>query len=562
MHLATALALLQICVGLEKRLTPSDGLSGDRFGCSVDQDNRRVVVGASARKGAGTVTHGGAYVFEEHGGQWTQVGVLEPGNTAGWTVPAGFGTAVGCGPGTIVVGAPLAGYGKGTWGLAYAFKKVGSSWVADAILNPGDPGVVKFGTALDLDCRPLTDVLIVSGSMGGAYEFQRIGGVWVKTTKIEPVGEPPGTSFGDAVVLGQDELFVGGRLANHGGIQMGAVFVFERASGSSGPWLQKQKLTASDGAAQDEFGYSIALDGDTLAVGAPNVDFATPIGWPLPDCGAVYVFRRVNGTWVEQHKLFMPGYSWADRAGRSVALSGDGLAVGSPVSIMPSFTASNPGYVHLLERQGATWSGLERWTRSGSILHPAFNEETGAALVWSETRMVVGAPKAVENGVQIGAAYVLEADVGSGPTGPAYYCTAKIDSDGCLPRLFHLGQPSVSGALLGDEYCVMAVEIRSADAPAMLFYSTTAGAAVPFGGGFLCLAPPVRRTSPQTFYNSGSPPCLGSVWFDFNAVIASGQNPALVPGQQVWFQLWYRDNGFLPPNDIGLTSGLSALLCP
>jgi hypothetical protein len=58
-----------------------------------------------------------------------------------------------------------------------------------------------------------------------------------------------------------------------------------------------------------------------------------------------------------------------------------------------------------------------------------------------------------------------------------------------------------------------------------------------------------------------SVPCSGHPAFDFNAYIKSGADPALVAGQQVWFQWWYREPAFAPPNNVGLTGGLSAIIC-
>ncbi len=63
---------------------------------------------------------------------------------------------------------------------------------------------------------------------------------------------------------------------------------------------------------------------------------------------------------------------------------------------------------------------------------------------------------------------------------------------------------------------------------------------------------------------AGGPPqtCMGSYSFDFNAWIAGGTDPSLVPGQYVWAQYWSRDLGFPPPNNTGLTNALRFLLCP
>jgi hypothetical protein len=62
--------------------------------------------------------------------------------------------------------------------------------------------------------------------------------------------------------------------------------------------------------------------------------------------------------------------------------------------------------------------------------------------------------------------------------------------------------------------------------------------------------------------SGGLPPCGGSFQIDFNAYIASGKDPALVSGQQVWVQTWSRDPGFAPPNNTSLSDAVTFTLCP
>jgi hypothetical protein len=95
----------------------------------------------------------------------------------------------------------------------------------------------------------------------------------------------------------------------------------------------------------------------------------------------------------------------------------------------------------------------------------------------------------------------------------------------------------------------------------MLIYSKAGADAKPFQGGFLCVRPPIKRTSLQN--SGGSPPpkdCSGTFVFEFNDLIASGQDPELTEGQQVWTQYWYRDAD--SPSGTGLTDGLHFTICP
>ena len=92
------------------------------------------------------------------------------------------------------------------------------------------------------------------------------------------------------------------------------------------------------------------------------------------------------------------------------------------------------------------------------------------------------------------------------------------------------------------------------------FYSKSGANSVPFQGGILCGQPPLVRTMMQN--SGGSAPCGGSFQLDFNAYVASGKDPGLIAGQQVWIQTWSRDPGFAPPNNTSLSDAVSFMLCP
>src|SRR5207244_2622086 len=115
-----------------------------------------------------------------------------------------------------------------------------------------------------------------------------------------------------SVAVSGDTALVGAYGDNHG-----SVYVFTRAGGV---WTQQAKLTASDGAVGDVFGYNVALSGDTALVGARNANAQQ---------GAAYVFTRSGGVWTQQQKLTAGDGVAQDHFGRGVALSGDTALVGA-----------------------------------------------------------------------------------------------------------------------------------------------------------------------------------------------------------------------------------------
>jgi catechol 2,3-dioxygenase-like lactoylglutathione lyase family enzyme len=136
------------------------------------------------------------------------------------------------------------------------------------------------------------------------------------------------------------------------------------------------------------------------------------------------------------------------------------------------------------------------------------------------------------------------------------YCTAKTNSAGCVPSIATSGTPSASA---GSGFTIKTSNVLD-NKFGKHYYSTTGANKAPFQGGFLCLEPPLVRTPVQN--SGGASPCGGVYVIDFNAYIASGKDPSLVPGQQVWVQTWSRDPGFAPPNNTSLSDAVSFTLCP
>lgn len=145
------------------------------------------------------------------------------------------------------------------------------------------------------------------------------------------------------------------------------------------------------------------------------------------------------------------------------------------------------------------------------------------------------------------------------------YCQAKTNSLGCLPTMQSTGSSSVA---LVSGFVVTAAQLRN-NKVGLLFYSDGGRAALPFTGGVLCVAAPLRRV--QGLATAGTPPpaqdCSGVLSVDMNAFRsgALGGNPAAflsIPGTRVTCQFWARDPGFPAPNNTQLSAGLEFAICP
>ena len=144
------------------------------------------------------------------------------------------------------------------------------------------------------------------------------------------------------------------------------------------------------------------------------------------------------------------------------------------------------------------------------------------------------------------------------------YCTAKVNSLGCLPAIAAEGTPS---ATLGTGFTITVINVIN-NKPAIFLYSNAGRATIPFQNGLLCINTPIRRA--VALNSGGNPPpndCSGVYSMDMNtfAVGGLGINPApflTAPGTVVDVQLWGRDSGFAAPNNTTLSNGLEFTVGP
>jgi hypothetical protein len=331
-------------------LTARDQRIGDRFGRDVSFFGRTAVVGASMASAPGGNRAGAAYVLERRSDRWVETQKLFASDGVDL---AFFGRSLELARDEARVA--ISAYHDGPrQGAVYVFEQQGGAWAETAKLVAGDgaPGD-NFGKWVALDGERLAiganhDRTLVGGSpvdTGSAYVFELQGAAWVETAHVMASDRALDDRFGVRLDLVGDTLVVSARGADlTGAADAGAVYVFERVAGV---WTETAKLTASDAQAGDSFGGPVRLadDEDTLVVGA----FRTDDG--AVDAGAVYVFRRRSGVFVETAKLVPRDPHAQQEFGLSLALSGDALAVGAwndpTQGVLPGATILGAGAVYL-----------------------------------------------------------------------------------------------------------------------------------------------------------------------------------------------------------------------
>lgn len=244
-----------------------------------------------------------------------------------------------------------------------------------------------------------------------------------------------GDFLGHSVGISGDTLIVGATGDDDAGTFTGSAYVF---TGGVGGWTQQQKLLASDAGIAQRFGWSADLDGETAVVGAIFGNGLASVS------GSAYVFTRTGTSWSEQQKLQASDGAMSDWFSRSIAISGDTIAVGSA---QDDDLGADSGSVYIYERSGSTWTETAKLKASDGTAGDTFGE----ALSLSGDLLVVGSPQDDDAGSASGAAYVFERSLG------VWTQTGKLTArDGTptawLGKTVHTdGQKVIVGAYRGDD---------------------------------------------------------------------------------------------------------------
>lgn len=400
----------------QARLFASDGAAGDLFGIRVAVSGDTIVLGARGDDILSGTTlaadRGSAYVFVKPPGGWS--GTLY--QSAKLTASAGaandwFGGSVAIDGDTIVVGARLADIPAGCLfcdqvdrGSAYVFVRPAAGWsgnlTQNATLNPWPIGSFQeFGSSV-----AVAGETIAVGAWGdnfergNAYAFVRPTSGWsgMLTAPAVLVASDGNASdrFGGSVAVTGDTVVVGALLDDVGtNVDQGSAYVFTRpAGGWSGSLTQNAKLTASDGAARDQFGLPVAVSGERVVVGARWHDVGASA-----DQGSVYVFARPAGGWSgavsEQQELTAAAGAASDLFGTSLDVDGDTIVVGATGN--DAGTSSRPGSAHVFvaEPVPVANAGPDQTVGEGTLVALDGRASTGgsATFTWQQLagRLVV-----------------------------------------------------------------------------------------------------------------------------------------------------------------------------
>ncbi len=260
----------------------------------------------------------------------------------------------------------VSAYGKSSYsGSAYIFTQSGGVWTEQQKLTASDGAAYDyFGWYVSIS----GDLAIVGAqgdddngsNSGSAYIFTQSGGVWSQTQKLIASDGAAGDNFGCSVSISGDVAIVGAYNDDDNGSSSGSAYIFTQ---SGGVWSQTQKLIASDGAADDFFGHSVSISGDVAILSAYR-DSDNGSG-----SGSAYIFTQSGGVWTEQQKLTASDGALGDNFGYSVSISGDVAIVGA---IYDNDNGSGSGSAYIFTQSGGVWTEQQKLTASDGAVNDWF----------------------------------------------------------------------------------------------------------------------------------------------------------------------------------------------
>ena len=310
-----------------------------------------------------------------------------------------FGQSVAIDGDTIVVGVPYDTLGQvERQGTAYVFVRNGSRWNERARLFPSDGAPDdNFGWSVAISGNyivvgaPGNNIGAVT-DQGAAYVYLNNGGSWFEQGRLLANDGAAADLFGYSVAISGENVAVGAVTADiNGKRNQGAVYRFQ-PTGAVRTWTQVDKLTAEDGAADDLFGSSVALSGNVLLVGAPG----DTIGLKQAQ-GSAHIFGDSNLPLRPHPKLVASDGEAEDKFGSSVAIEGGTVIVGAPYDRIVNFNRQGSASVFI--RGGTVFNPV--WLFQSKLIdeyYAAADDFFGISVALKGDLALVGASQMIESG--------------------------------------------------------------------------------------------------------------------------------------------------------------------
>jgi hypothetical protein len=430
--------------------------ASDKFGADVAIAGDFLAVGAPSEAGNGVGVYsptgpdnngkpesGAVYIYRRTGSSWGSqpMAYLKSATLDTSDFPR-FGHSVAMSTNTLIVGAPEENFGAPfviEAGAAYVYFFNGTSWTQQGWLfaPTGSVGLgpttsAFFGSDVAID----GDTAVVgarnegASTDGSAYVFTRTAGNWTPQARLTAPTGGVGDQFGSAVAVSGDTIIVGAYNEDGLGTDSGAAYIYTR---SANVWTLQAYVKPSTPHAQQHFGISVALDGNTALIGADGDESLPPAATGATSSGAAFVFTRSGNVWSQQARLKASNVDASDGFGEKVALVGNSALIGArSEQSLSTQTITGPtggsgsendtgfavGAAYLFNRSGTTWSQGAYFKAPN-----ADDSDQFGVCALSATTVVVGAigESSADTGISAGTG--ASADNSSSSSGAVYVYT-------------------------------------------------------------------------------------------------------------------------------------------
>jgi hypothetical protein len=363
---------------------------GINFGWSVSVSGNYAIVSAPGDETSLNNDRGSVSIFQFNGSNWVLMQKIM--NTSG-VLGDHFGSSVSIDRDVAVVGVSYNDIGGNVdQGSANVYQYNGSSWVlVQQLTDPTGAGSDNFGHSVSISENYIvigspSDDVGANSNQGSCCIFQYNGSNWAFMQKLTGAGGATNDAYGWSVAVSANSIVVGSFLDDNGAnTNQGSAFVYQFLTGS---WSFIQKITAPGGSVDQNFGYSVAISGTDIIVGAIGDEQGGS-----DDVGAAFIFKLTPFTIVNfVQRLSNPNPSNYDWFGRGVAISGNYAMVGveGDLYLLPNSSLLGRGAAIVYQRMGTWWGKLQ------TIHDPLAvdNDRTGYSVALDATtkRFLIGNP--------------------------------------------------------------------------------------------------------------------------------------------------------------------------
>ncbi|MFT6923855.1 MAG: putative repeat protein (TIGR01451 family) [Crocinitomicaceae bacterium] len=406
------------------KITALDRAANDQFGISVSISGDFAVVGSRYEDedslGLNTIVSGGsAYIYRiDSLNNWNQIQKIVASDRTGSDQ---FGWAVNISGDFIAISSigqdfdELGANSLSDAGAVYIFENNGfDHWLEVQKLVASDRGSLDwFGASMDLDSNRLivgsyqedhdTVGLNTLNNSGSAYVFERNGGgVWSEIIKLVASDRGADDNFGFSVAINGNNAIVGSRYEDEDSLGLntlngsGSAYIFEEITPSQ--WVQTQKLSSSDRASDDYFGWTLDMEGDLAVIGAYGEDHDELGANFNSESGSAYIFRRNSfNDWLEESKIVATDRNEFDYFTRSISIFDSTIVIGAYQEDenevgLSTMDKAGSAYIYDLDTNG-NWTQTQKIVSTDRFVVDQFGYCVGV----SGDRILIGANREDED---------------------------------------------------------------------------------------------------------------------------------------------------------------------